>query len=94
MNFKLNKLVATALASTFFLGFAGTALADSTDDIVNALMAKGILTEEEGALLMKGREGEKEAAAKKKESAVSAKYKDMLTIAVLTITRMIMAQTF
>jgi phosphate-selective porin OprO and OprP len=76
MNFKLNKLVATALASTFFLGFAGTALADSTDDIVNALMAKGILTEEEGALLMKGREGEKEAAAKKKESAVSAKYKD------------------
>lgn len=79
MNFKLNKLVATALASTFFLGFAGTTLADTTDDIVNALMAKGILTEEEGALLMKGRTGEKEAADKKKESAVSAKYKDGLS---------------
>jgi phosphate-selective porin OprO and OprP len=63
MNFKLKKLVAATLA-------------DSTDDIVNALMAKGILTEEEGALLLKGRVGEKEAAEKKKESAVSAKYKD------------------
>jgi phosphate-selective porin OprO and OprP len=79
MNLKLNKLVATALASTFFLGFAGTTFADTTDDIVNALMAKGILTEEEGALLMKGRTGEKEAAEKKKESAVSAKYKDGLS---------------
>lgn len=79
MNFKLNKLVATALASTFLLGFAGTTLADSTDDIVNALMAKGILTEEEGALLIKGRTGEKEAADKKKETAVTAKFKDGIT---------------
>jgi len=31
----------------------------STTDIVNALVAKGVLTEEEGALLNKGREGEK-----------------------------------
>ena len=79
MNFKLNKLVAAALASTFLLGFGANAMADTTDDIVNALMAKGILTEEEGALLMKGRTGEKEAADKKKESAVSAKYKDGLS---------------
>jgi phosphate-selective porin OprO and OprP len=79
MNFKLNKLVATALASTFLLGCGANAVADTTDDIVNALMAKGILTEEEGALLMKGRTGEKEAAEKKKESAVSAKYKDGLS---------------
>jgi phosphate-selective porin OprO and OprP len=76
MNLKLNKLVATALASTFLLGFATSAMADTTDDIVNALMAKGILTEEEGALLMKGRTGEKEAAEKKKETSISAKYKD------------------
>jgi phosphate-selective porin OprO/OprP len=40
------------------------------------LIAKGILTEEEGALLQKGRTGEKEAAAKKKETAVSIKNKD------------------
>ncbi|MDD2934464.1 MAG: porin [Methylotenera sp.] len=51
-------------------------MADSTDDIVNALIAKGVLTEEEGALLQKGRTGEKEAAAKKKESAISASFKD------------------
>lgn len=79
MNFKLRSLVASTLASTFLLGFTGAALADSTDDIVNALMAKGVLTEEEGALLLKGRTGEKEAAEKKKESAVSAKYKDGLS---------------
>jgi phosphate-selective porin OprO/OprP len=61
------------------MGFGTNAMADSTDDIVNALIAKGVLTEEEGALLMKGREGEKEAAAKKKDSAVSAKFKDGLS---------------
>jgi phosphate-selective porin OprO/OprP len=79
MNIKLRNLVAATLAGTALLGFAGTTLADTTDDIVNALMAKGVLTEEEGALLMKGRTGEKEAAEKKKESAVSAKYKDGLS---------------
>ena len=79
MNFKLRSLVASTLASTFLMGFSGMALADSTDDIVNALMAKGVLTEEEGALLLKGRSGEKEASDKKKESAVSAKYKDGLS---------------
>ena len=79
MNFKLRNLVASTLASTFLLGFASAAIADSTDDIVNALMAKGVLTEEEGALLLKGRSGEKEASDKKKESAVSAKFKDGLS---------------
>ncbi len=79
MNFKLRNLVASTLASTFLLGFASAAIADSTDDIVNALMAKGVLTEEEGALLLKGRSGEKEASDKKKESGVSAKFKDGLS---------------
>jgi phosphate-selective porin OprO/OprP len=80
MNFKLRSLVASTLTSTFLLCFTGAALADSTDDIVNALMAKGVLTEEEGALLLKGRTGEKEAAEKKKQSAVSAKYKDGIVL--------------
>jgi phosphate-selective porin OprO and OprP len=71
--------VLASLVSTALMGFGTNAMADSTDDIVNALMAKGILTEEEGALLLKGRTGEKEAAEKKKESAVSAKYKDGLS---------------
>lgn len=79
MNYKLRSLVAAAVAGSFMLGFGANAVADSTDDIVNALVAKGVLTEEEGALLMKGRAGEKEAADKKKESAVSAKFKDGLS---------------
>ena len=79
MNYKLRSLVAVAVAGSFMLGFGANAMADSTDDIVNALIAKGVLTEEEGALLMKGRAGEKEAAEKKKESAVSAKFKDGLS---------------
>ena len=76
MNFKLRSLVAATLAGTALLGFGACAMADTTDDIVNALMAKGVLTEEEGALLMKGRTGEKEAAEKKKKEGVSAKIKD------------------
>jgi phosphate-selective porin OprO/OprP len=79
MNFKLRSLVAVALTGSFLVGFSGNSMADSTDDILNALIAKGVLTEEEGALLMKGRTGEKEAAAAKKEIAVSAKFKDGLS---------------
>lgn len=67
MNVKLNIIVKAALASTLLFGLTGTALADSTNDIVNALMAKGILTEEEGALLLKGHEGEAEGAKKKEK---------------------------
>lgn len=76
MNFKLRGLVAAALAGSFLVGFSGNSMADSTDDILNALIAKGVLTEEEGALLMKGRTGEKEAAEAKKANSVSAKFKD------------------
>jgi len=76
MNYKLRSLVAAAVAGSFMLGFGANAVADSTDDIVNALIAKGVLTEEEGALLQKGRAGEKEAAEKKKASSVSGKVKN------------------
>jgi phosphate-selective porin OprO/OprP len=80
MNFKLRNLVVASLASTVLMGVGSHAVADTTDDIVNALMAKGILTEEEGALLMRGRTGEKEAAEKKKETGISAKYKDGIVL--------------
>ncbi len=73
MNFKLHKLVVASLVSTALLGFGTNAMADSTDDIVNALMAKGVLTEEEGALLMKGRQGEVAAQKKKENKAWSNK---------------------
>lgn len=66
MNLKLRSMVAIALAGASL--FSVHAVADSTDDIVNALVAKGVLTEEEGSLLLKGRAGEKEAAAKKAKS--------------------------
>ena len=80
MNVKLRSLVAATLAGSFMLGFGANAVADSTDDIVNALIAKGVLTEEEGALLQKGREGEKQAAEEKKKTAVTAKYKDGIVL--------------
>jgi phosphate-selective porin OprO and OprP len=76
MNIKLNKLVATTLASAVLFGFGGGAFADSTDDILNALIAKGVLTEEEGALLLKGRELEKDSKSKKPD----LKFKDGMVI--------------
>ncbi|MDP1523028.1 MAG: porin [Methylotenera sp.] len=71
---KLRGVIAAVAGAMLFN--AMPAMADSTDDILNALIAKGVLTEEEGALLQKGRTGEKEAAAKKKESAISTSFKD------------------
>jgi hypothetical protein len=44
-------------------------MADSTKDIVNALVSKGVLTEEEGDLLAKGRNMEQDAQAKKEKKA-------------------------
>ena len=51
--------ICAAVTGALLFGFGANAMADSTTDIVNALVAKGVLTEEEGALLNKGREGEK-----------------------------------
>jgi phosphate-selective porin/polyhydroxyalkanoate synthesis regulator phasin len=70
MSFKLKQLVASALTGTLLLGGSVTAFADSTSDIVNALVAKGVLTEEEGDLLTKGRKDEMDTQ-KKKESKFS-----------------------
>ena len=70
MSVKLSKFVIAAIASTSMMGFGGFAHADSTTDIVNALVMKGVLTEEEGALLTKGHIGETAAAKKEKDSTV------------------------
>ncbi|CAG0993918.1 Porin O [Methylophilaceae bacterium] len=78
-NVKLRGVIA-AVSGALCMSFGANAMADSTDDIVNALIAKGVLTEEEGSLLLKGREGEKEAAAKKSKGAVTATYKDGIVI--------------
>ena len=53
-------------------------VANSTTDIVNALVAKGVLTEEEGALLNKGREGETAGQAKAMKKATKLSVSDAL----------------
>ncbi len=58
-------MTAMALASM-------SAMADSTTDLVNALVAKGVLTEEEGKLLSKGHESEKAAQDKVLEKSSKA----------------------
>ncbi len=73
MSFKLKQLVASTLAGTMMLGVSINALADSTSDIVNALVAKGVLTEEEGALLTKGRSDEIDTQNKKEKKFSTSK---------------------
>lgn len=67
MTSKLNRMVMAALATGVFASSAMTVLADSNNDLVQALISKGVLTEEEGALLMKGHEGEVEMQKKKEK---------------------------
>ena len=59
MNF--NKKLATAVSGAVLLMAGQIALADSTTDIVDALVSKGVLTEEEGKLISKGHESQKKA---------------------------------
>ena len=49
-----NKKLAVAVSSAVLLMAGQAALADSATDIVDALVAKGVLTEEEGKLINKG----------------------------------------
>ncbi len=58
-----------AVAGALVFGFAGNAMADTTEDIINALVSKGVLTEEEGDLLAKGRKTEKAASDEKSRKA-------------------------
>lgn len=69
MNFKLRSLVAAAMTGSVLMGVSASAAADSTTDIVNALVTKGVLTEEEGALLTKGRTSEVETQKKKEKKS-------------------------
>ena len=62
-----NKLI-PALIATMFAAQTPAVYADSTQDLIDALVSKGVLTEDEGALLGKGRKAEK-----KSEGTVSNK---------------------
>jgi phosphate-selective porin/polyhydroxyalkanoate synthesis regulator phasin len=66
MQFIQKKLVA-AVSGAVLLMTGQLALADSTNDLVEALISKGVLTEEEGKLLTKGHKGEVESERKKRE---------------------------
>jgi len=66
---KFNKKLAVAVSGAVLLMAGQIALADSTTDIVDALVSKGVLTEEEGKLISKGHES-------KKKTEVSIKEKD------------------
>jgi phosphate-selective porin OprO and OprP len=58
---KFNKKLAVAVSGVVLLMAGQFALADSTTDIVDALVSKGVLTEEEGKLISKGHESKKKA---------------------------------
>jgi len=66
MQFIQKKLVASVSGAVLLM--AGQfAFADSTNDLVDALVSKGVLTEEEGKLLTKGHKGEVESERKKRD---------------------------
>ena len=71
MNF--NKKLAVAVSGAVLLMAGQFALADSTTDIVDALVSKGVLTEEEGKLISKGHTSkvDKTPVVKEKDGAFS-----------------------
>ena len=69
------KLIYTLAA--ILIGFSTSIFADSTEGLVNALVAKGILTEDEASLLIKKNTGESKARDQKVKSKLSiSKYLD------------------
>jgi len=70
---KFNKKLAIAVSGAVLLMAGQIALADSTTDIVDALVGKGVLTEEEGKLITKGHvsKTEKTPVIKEKDGAFS-----------------------
>ncbi len=73
MNFKLRSLVAATLAGSVLMGAASVAQADSAFDLLNKLVEKGVLTEEEALVLMKSSEADKKASEKKVAQAITKK---------------------
>ena len=67
-NIKLRGIFA-AVTGVLALGAVAPALADNNDDIIYTLMAKGVLTEEEGHQLLNGRDKERETQKKATKSA-------------------------
>jgi hypothetical protein len=83
MNFKLRNMVAATLAGSILMSFGTSAMADSTFDLVQALVAKGVLTEEEALPLLKGRENDIQIADKKVKKAAKLSMSDAVDNATL-----------
>jgi len=71
MNIKLKRTVMTAITSTVLFGYATNAMADPTFDLIQALVTKGILTEEEAAPILQSLANDKKVTTEKEESLVS-----------------------
>ncbi len=63
----IQKKLVAAVSGAVLLMTGQLSLADSTNDLVEALVSKGVLTEEEGKLLTKGHKGEVESERKKRD---------------------------
>jgi len=66
-----NKKLAVAVSGAVLLMAGQFALADSTTDIIDALVGKGVLTEEEGKLITKGHDSKKKAEEKVNKARVN-----------------------
>ena len=73
---KFNKKLAVAVSGAVLLMAGQIALADSTTDIVDALVSKGVLTEEEGKLISKG--ATSKAKADEKANKARVKVSDVI----------------
>ncbi|MGB4811805.1 MAG: putative porin [Methylophilaceae bacterium] len=77
------KKITIAISGSLMMAFGANALADSTFDLVNALVKKGVLTEAEGLELMKGRESDIKAADTKVTKATRLSISDAIDNATL-----------
>lgn len=68
MNVKLKRAVMVAFTGTALFGYGANAMADSTLDLIQALVDKGVLTEEEALPLMRSRAIDERVAEKKAKS--------------------------
>ena len=64
----MNKKIISGAVSAAVLSMSGVVFADTTEDLVNALVTKGVLTEEEGSLLSKGHDKVKKNTPKLESS--------------------------
>lgn len=72
------KKLTVAVSGALILGFGVNAMADSTFDLVQALVSKGVLTEEEALPLLKGRENDIHQADEKVKKATKLSISDAI----------------